>query len=380
MHTFVQKPKATQKTASAKTMLPARARFGQTREVKSILHLQRTIGNQGVLRMLEANTGDAREHSTTTEIARFGHDFSRIPVHTRTPANDDAKQQKLTEPAGGGAPGSSLPLPADYLRHYGTDARGGHGEGVLEDQRPGSTPPATGGGTSPASPARPTPINVRNGPRHAPVNSGGRVGMSIAITISSSSGRDADMSGIQDSEQVGLSYNHTGSMSSLPALPSSQSGFMPGHPIPDDKHTAPKSFIIDRADNYGGSGSLEKKQLDIYKDAAAGVTTPRAIPASGYIIKRSITKTGTAISFRTEKRAAAATVNGYTTTAGPSPTQAENVVVRAAGLSRGAKTGIGIGGGAAVGAGIGALVGGPVGAGIGAVVGGIAGGIGSLFF
>ena len=352
MHAFAQEPKATQKTVSARTTLPARARFGQTREVESILHLQPTIGNQSAQRMSEADRGDAREDSATTDIARFGHDLSRMPVHSRAPSNDGAMQEKLPEPAGGSATRSSLPLPADDFRHDGTDARGGSGDGELEDQRPGPAPPAAGGGA-----ARPTPINVRNGPSHAPIDSGDRVGMSIAIAISSSSGRDADMAGIQDSEQVGLSYNHTGSMSGVPPLPSSQSGFMAGHPIPDDQHAWSKRAIINLADNHGGSGGFEKKQLGIYKDAAAGVVAPRAIPESGYIIKRTITKTGTAISFRTEKRAAAPTVNGYTTTAGPSPTQAENVVVRAGGLSRGAKTAFGIGGGAAVGAGIGALVG-----------------------
>lgn len=184
-------------------------------------------------------------------------------------------------------------------------------------------------GCTPSTPARPSPINVRNGPAHAPINSGDRVGMSIAITISSSSGRDADMSAIEDSEQVGLSYNHTGSMVGVAPIPSSQSSFMPGYPIPNDQHAWSKAAVIDRADNHGGNGSFEKQQLDIYKDPAGGVTTPTAIPSSGYIIKRTFTTTGTSITLRTEKRAADVSVNGYSTTAGPSPTQAEDVVVRA---------------------------------------------------
>ena len=52
----------------------------------------------------------------------------------------------------------------------------------------------------------------------------------------------------------------------------------------------------------------------------------------------------------------------------------------APGMSRGAKTAIGIGGGALVGAGIGAVVGGPVGAAVGAGIGAIVGGVGSLLF
>jgi hypothetical protein len=186
---------------------------------------------------------------------------------------------------------------------------------------------AGGGG---AATAVPTPVAVRNGPTHAPLDSGNRIGMSIAITITSSSGVDADMARIQDSEQVGLSYNHTGSCASLPPLPSSQSGFMPGHPIPDDEHTWTRTAVLDRADNHGGNGSFEKQQLDIYTDAAAGVTTPVAIPNSGYIIKRIITSgPGTRVVFRTEKRAAAVTVNGYSSAAGPSGTQHDDVVARA---------------------------------------------------
>lgn len=59
----------------------------------SILHLQRTIGNQAVQRLLEAHTANAEGDSATTDIARFGHDFSRIPVHAKVPVK---AQTKLT--------------------------------------------------------------------------------------------------------------------------------------------------------------------------------------------------------------------------------------------------------------------------------------------
>jgi hypothetical protein len=182
-----------------------------------------------------------------------------------------------------------------------------------------------GGGTT-----VPTPVAVRNGPRHAPIDAGDRVGMSIAITITSSTGVDADMARIQDSEQVGLSFNHTGSCASMPPTPSNQSGFMAGHPIPDDQHAWSRAAVLDRVDNHGGNGGFEKEQLDIYTDAAAGVTTSTAIPNSGYIIKRIITAgPGTRVVFRTEKRPAAVTVNGFTSAAGPSATQGDDVIARA---------------------------------------------------
>ncbi len=197
---------------------------------------------------------------------------------------------------------------------------------------PNPPPPVAPPAPKPAPPptACPAPVAVRNGPFHAPIDTAAAVGMEIAITLTSSTGVDADMASVEDSEQVGLSFNHTGSFTGLPPLPSNQSGFMPGHPIPNDRHTLTRSLIVDRADHHGGNGSFEKQQLDIFKAPACGVTTPQAIPKSGYIIKRIITTgPGTKITFRTEKRAAACTVNGFSTGAGPSGTQADDVIVRA---------------------------------------------------
>ena len=68
MHTFAQK-KTIQKTASAKTTLPARARVGPTHEVKSILHLQRAIGNQAEQRLLQANAKERVDTSSTSEAS-----------------------------------------------------------------------------------------------------------------------------------------------------------------------------------------------------------------------------------------------------------------------------------------------------------------------
>ena len=81
MHTFTQKPKATQQTTPAKGTNPGRAHFGQSREVNSIVHSQRSIGNQAVQRLFEGNTGNGKEDSSTTRIPRFGHDFSQVPIH-----------------------------------------------------------------------------------------------------------------------------------------------------------------------------------------------------------------------------------------------------------------------------------------------------------
>jgi hypothetical protein len=49
--------------------------------VKSILHLQRTIGNQAVQRMLLTDAGQPEAELTRPASLRFAHNFSRIPVH-----------------------------------------------------------------------------------------------------------------------------------------------------------------------------------------------------------------------------------------------------------------------------------------------------------
>lgn len=81
MRTFAQKPKTTQPTTLAKSTILSRPHIGQARAPNSILNLQRTIGNQAVQRLLKANSDDVKRASVTTGIARFGHDFSGIPVH-----------------------------------------------------------------------------------------------------------------------------------------------------------------------------------------------------------------------------------------------------------------------------------------------------------
>ncbi len=85
MRTFAQKPKATQQITPAKTTKPGRAKFGQRREVNSVLHLQHTIGNQAVLRLHQANAEEFQAGSATTASTRFGHDFSRIPIFNSSP-------------------------------------------------------------------------------------------------------------------------------------------------------------------------------------------------------------------------------------------------------------------------------------------------------
>jgi len=81
VRTFAQKPKEPQQTTPAKSTIPARAHLGQRREVNSSLHLQRTLGNQAVQRMLQTNPEELEVGLDSTASPLFRYDFSRIPIH-----------------------------------------------------------------------------------------------------------------------------------------------------------------------------------------------------------------------------------------------------------------------------------------------------------
>lgn len=83
MHTFAEKTKATKQTTSAKSTIPGRAHLGQDRDVNSIPHLQRTIGNEAVQRLLQSNAGEIQLASSSVASPCFAHNFSRIPIHAR---------------------------------------------------------------------------------------------------------------------------------------------------------------------------------------------------------------------------------------------------------------------------------------------------------
>lgn len=96
MRTFAQKPKASEQATPAKSAMPGRAHFGQSREVSPTLQLQRSIGNHAVGRLLQAHAQELEDQSPTGALARFGHDFSRIPARADAPTNIQPKPQLNT--------------------------------------------------------------------------------------------------------------------------------------------------------------------------------------------------------------------------------------------------------------------------------------------
>lgn len=96
MRTFAQKPKVTQQTTPPKTTTPPRPHLGHSHEVNSILHLQRTIGNQAVQRLLHSSSEERNTKLTGVTSPHFGHDFSRIPIH---PPAAGAIQSRIEPPS-----------------------------------------------------------------------------------------------------------------------------------------------------------------------------------------------------------------------------------------------------------------------------------------
>ena len=80
MRTFAQKPKAPQQAIPTKPTILDRTDFGHSHEVNSLLRLQRTIGNQAVQRLVQANAEELSPGSATTTSTRFTQDFSRVPI------------------------------------------------------------------------------------------------------------------------------------------------------------------------------------------------------------------------------------------------------------------------------------------------------------
>ena len=91
MRTFAQKQKPTQQSKSVSSSTHSRAWSSQSQTVPSILHLQRTIGNQGAQRLLQANAENLKAGSTTVVSTDFGHDFCRIPIFSPSPVQTQPK-------------------------------------------------------------------------------------------------------------------------------------------------------------------------------------------------------------------------------------------------------------------------------------------------
>ena len=88
MRTFVQKPRAIRQSTSDRSALPRKTHYGQGREVNSILHLQRAIGNQALQRLIQ-NQAQGPEASLV----------SRASTERRTPGLKGAGEFQAYDPS-----------------------------------------------------------------------------------------------------------------------------------------------------------------------------------------------------------------------------------------------------------------------------------------
>ena len=92
MRTFARKENRPQKRVASRLAGPNKATSGQAYHEHPILYLQRQIGNQAVLRMLQTPPEEFKTELTGTASPHAGHDFSRIQVQAQAPI---AMQPKL---------------------------------------------------------------------------------------------------------------------------------------------------------------------------------------------------------------------------------------------------------------------------------------------
>lgn len=111
MHSFAQKPKPTQEANSANSVRPHLSPSRRSSDVHRILHLQRTIGNQAVRQMLQADVEKSEVGSVTTTPTRYAQDFSRISAYPPGRPAPPTLKPKLTL----NTPGDGYEREADHI-------------------------------------------------------------------------------------------------------------------------------------------------------------------------------------------------------------------------------------------------------------------------
>ena len=108
MRAFAQAENLARKRASLSITKSSTLPPAASHQAHFILHLQRTIGNQAVQRLLQAEPDDLEARSSINEVTRSTHDLSQIPVHPKSLAS---LQAKLTV----SSPGDSYEQEADRV-------------------------------------------------------------------------------------------------------------------------------------------------------------------------------------------------------------------------------------------------------------------------
>ena len=129
MRTFAQKQNQPEKPVSSNLARSDTATPGlHHHRTDLILHLQRTVGNQAVQRLLETQNETLEAGATNTASSRFAQDFSRIPIHpaaervARTKPASKPVEQRFGHIARGGEALGSLRAPMESA--FGSDFSG----------------------------------------------------------------------------------------------------------------------------------------------------------------------------------------------------------------------------------------------------------------
>jgi hypothetical protein len=156
-----------------------------------------------------------------------------------------------------------------------------------------------------------------------PIHTDTRYGLRTPIRV-----RGTDLGNVLDSELVGSSIDHTGSMEQRPSAKSNNSGFMPADNIPDDRHTSNIANHLRHFDDHGGAGSYSRLQMDLYKIHSQGIDEPRPIPNSGYRIKREVEADGDDVIGIVTKTAEAVSIGDKATGPGLTASKQARVKIR----------------------------------------------------
>ncbi len=116
MRTPLRKPKTTEAATPAKSSEPERPYAGQGHEPNFILNLQRTLGNQAILRLLQSNAGERGAAAAGTVVRPSGEGQRPVAKElARVVQREPRPRQPATlmrEPdASGGVPKPPVPIP-----------------------------------------------------------------------------------------------------------------------------------------------------------------------------------------------------------------------------------------------------------------------------
>jgi hypothetical protein len=166
-----------------------------------------------------------------------------------------------------------------------------------------------------------TATGVSLGPSY-PLNTDKKYGVVTPIIVHGTNLKD-----VLDSELVGTSIDHTGSMAQKPSAKSNNSGFMAADNIPDDRHSSSKRQALKYYDIHGGDGSYSRLQMDLYKIPKVSEDI-MGMQNSGYRIKRTVKKEGDKVMGIVTKTAEAVNIGAYSSTPGKTAKKEAKVVLR----------------------------------------------------